>query len=97
MTHAFYYGLFAGRGRELLAETLGEPDPFDLPPAEILDRVVGMGFGPDLAQESRRPFAIGAGWSRTVDRADQRFIISVDAAAETIAVQEIRRDRYDCA
>lgn len=90
----WYYSYFAGRGRELLAETLGDVDPFTLPAPEIVERVLAGGYTPDLESGRRRPFSL-TGLIDSVIRDGQKFLVSTDAEAETIGVQEMREDAYE--
>ena len=64
----FYYRYFVGDGRELLAETLGDPNPFTMPGDKIVERVLAAGYTPNLKRVERdpypragRPFSRGAG------------------------------------
>ena len=41
-----FYRYFAVQGRETLIDTLASADPFALSPAEVLERVLILGFGP---------------------------------------------------
>ena len=43
-----FYRYFAGRSRKALAETLAAEDPFALPPAEIVERILELGNVPDV-------------------------------------------------
>ncbi len=90
----WFYTYFAGRGRELLAETLGVEDPFSLPGSEIVDRILAAGFTPDVEHGQRKPFAL-TGLVELVKHADQRFYVSINPDSEKITVQERRADRYE--
>lgn len=52
----YYYSYFIGRGRDLLADELGDPDPFSLPSDVIVHRVLEAGHTPDLESVRRTPF-----------------------------------------
>ncbi len=91
--HAFHYGYFVGQGRDLLKAELHADDPFGLSPAEIVDRLIAAGFVPILESELRHPLRT-SGRIANVDRGEQRFIVAVDPAAETISVQDVRADAY---
>ncbi len=90
----FYYGYIIARGREFLSDTLQSDDPFNLPPAEIVEHVISVGYGPNLEHERRLPFPT-QGKVDTVARDNQCFIVAVDPVAETISVQEVRADPYE--
>ena len=90
----YFYSYFFGRGRELLAETLGAEDPFSLPGSEIVERVLAAGFSPDIEHEQRMPFPVADNMA-VVRREGQTFAVSVDPETETIAVQEVREDAYE--
>lgn len=90
----WHYSYFAGRGRELLAEELGASDPFSLPGAEIVERMLAAGYTPDLESARRVPFPM-SGLVDKIERDGQTFLVSIDSEAETIAVQEQRADAYE--
>ena len=89
----FYYSLFAGTGRGLLAETFGDPDPFSLPASVIVERILAAGYTPDLEHEQRLPFPVADNMA-VVNRKGHTFVVSIEPEAETIAVQEHRDDAY---
>ena len=95
MTEApFYYSYFHGQGRELLAETLGDPNPFTMPGEKIVERVLSAGYTPNLQRVDREPFT-GADAVSVVERDGQHFFVYIDVEAERIAVQEQRADAYE--
>lgn len=89
----WFYIFFHGTGRELLADALGDPDPFRLSGSEIVERVLAAGYGPDLQTAQRFPFP-ATGRVDTVDRNGLRFIVSVALMSEAITVQEQRENAY---
>ena len=89
----YFYSYLYGKGRNLLAATLGAEDPFGLPGSEIVDRILAAGFTPDIGSAQRKPFPTAHEVS-VVNRERQTFIVSIDTEAETIGVQEMRDDAY---
>lgn len=45
-----FYRYFAVQGREALIDALASADPFALSPAEIVERVMALGHGPDVTK-----------------------------------------------
>ncbi len=95
MTDApFYYSYFHGQGRELLAETLGDPNPFTMPGEKIVERVLAAGYTPDLEHVEHEPFPDADAMS-IVERDGQHFFVYIDVEGERIAVQEKRAGAYE--
>ncbi len=90
----FYYWYFFGRGREFLEKELRDPHPFSLSGAAIVERVLAAGYTPQSENVERKPFKI-ADQTSIVRRGDQTFLVWVNHAAETIAVQEQRANAYE--
>ena len=94
MTKApLFYTYFAGQGLELLRLELDDPNPFTLPAAKIVERVLAAGFKPDLEHQEREPYHTADALS-VIEREGQTFLVSVDIEGETIAVQEQRMKAY---
>ncbi len=89
----FFYRYFAGFGRDDLADAFITADPFSLPPAEIVERVLAQGLGPELV-EHRTQMWPTIGHVFEVQRDEQDFIVAVSRDAQEISVQEIRADPY---
>ncbi len=89
----FYYSYFSGHGREILADVLGDDDPFSIPPAEIIERVLALGFSPDVTKHSAEIWpTIGRVFE--VWREKQDFLVAVSRDAQEVSVQEARADAY---
>ena len=84
---------FVGRGREALIDALASADPFALSPAEIVDRVLGSGHGPDVTKHVDEMWPT-VGRVFEVRRDEQDFLVAISRDAEEISVQEIRADAY---
>ena len=89
----FFYQYFAGFGRDALADTFGSADPFALPPAEIIERVIALGCTPfvNLRKSEMWP-TIGRVFE--VRRDGQDFLVAISRDAEEISVQEMRAKAY---
>ncbi len=90
----FFYSYFSGHGREILADVLGDPDPFAIPPAELVERILAQGYTPVLDRPNTEPWRT-TGKVTSVERDGQTFIVCVSRDAEEISLQERREDRYD--
>ena len=88
-----YYPYFQYTGTYVLANALGATDPFELDPAEIVERVLSAGYTrvsdprSEPLELSRLPYRI--------EHEGQTFLVYMSRSVETIAVGEIREDRYD--
>ena len=89
---AFYYSYFVGCGHELRNDPF-DADPINLPAIEIVERVLGADYVPEVDRPQSIPFPMH-GQISTVEREDQTFLVSVDHDSEAITVQEVRADRY---
>ena len=89
-----FYRYFAGRSRKALAKTLAAEDPFALPPAEIVERILELGNVPDVTVPLREMWPT-VGRVYEVRREEQGFLVAIGRDAEEISVQELRLDRYD--
>ena len=89
-----FYRVFADQGREVLVDTLASSDPFGLPPAEIVERVLALGCVPDVAVP-RLTMWPTIGRVFEVRREKQDFLVAIGRDAEEISVQDMRADRYD--
>lgn len=77
-----------------LIDTLASSDPFALPPAEVLERVLALGNIPDITHaQSQMCSTVGRVFE--VRREDRDFLVAIGRDAEEISVQEIRADAYD--
>lgn len=83
----YFYTHFAGRGRELLALELSDPNPFTLSGEKIVERVLAAGYKPDVENKEREAYPTPDALA-IVSRNGQHFLVSVDVEGETIAVQE---------
>ena len=88
-----FYRYFARQGREALIDTLASADPFGLSPAEVLERVLALGFGPDMTKHADEMWPT-VGRVFEVRRERQDFLVAISRDAEEISVQEIRADAY---
>ena len=88
-----FYRYFAVQGREALIDALASADPFALPPAEIVERVLALGHGPDVTKHANEMWST-IGRVFEVRREGQDFLVAVSRDAEEISVQEIRTDAY---
>ena len=89
----FFYRYFAGFGRDDLADAFASANPFALPPAEIVERVLAQGLGPEVT-EHRTEMWPTIGKVFEVHRGDQDFLVAISRDAEEISVQEVRPDAY---
>ena len=88
-----FYRYFSGRGRKALAGTLDAADPFGVSPADIVERVLALGYVPDVAAHRYEMFpTIGPVYQ--VRRKGQDFLVAIGRDAEEISVQEMRADAY---
>ncbi len=90
----FYYSYFSCRGREILADVLGDDDPFAIPPAELVERILDQGYTPVIDRPKPEPWRT-IGTVTEVEREEQTFIVSVSRDAEKISLQEMRIDAYN--
>ena len=90
----FFYNYFCLQGREALIDALASADPFGLPPAEIVERVLALGNVPDLehAQSQMCPTVERV---YEVRREEQDFLVAIGRDAQEISVQEMRAYAYD--
>ena len=77
-----------------MVDTLASSDPFALPPAEIVERVLALGNVPDVTVP-RLTMWPTIGRVFEVHREEQDFLVAIGRDAEQISVQEVRADRYD--
>ena len=89
-----YYSWFSGHGRTILADEFGIEDPFDLHPADIVDRILAAGYTPDVNHPHDAPFR-GLGLIAEVERNGVNYLVSISKDAEEIGVQEWRDVAYD--
>ncbi len=88
-----FYRCFAGQGREALIDTLATADPFALSPAEIVERILALGFEPDVTKHSDEMWpTIGRVFE--VRREEQDLLVAVSRDAQEVSVQEARVDAY---
>ena len=85
----FFYSYFSGHGREILADVLGADDPFGIPPAEIVERVLTNGYTPVVDQPKTEMWRT-VGTVTEVERDGQTFIVCVSRDAQEIGLQEAR-------
>ena len=79
-----FYRYFAVQGRETLIDTLASVDPFALSPAEVLERVLALGFGPDVTKHPGEMWpTIGRVFE--VRRDEQDFLVAIGRDAEESA------------
>ncbi len=90
----YYYAYINAQGREFLASELHHEDPLSLSPEEIVERVLAAGYFPNLPSEKRYPIE-AKGKCDNVDHENQRFIVAVDRASETLFIQEVRTEPYE--
>ena len=88
-----FYSYFSQHGREALIDTLASSDPFVLPPAEIVERVMALGNVPDV-RAPRLTMWPTIGRVFEVSREEQDFLVAISRDAEEISVQEMRADQY---
>ena len=90
----FYYSYFSGRGRESLAHTLGDSDPFGLAPKEIIERILAAGFRPVADKPKSEPWRT-IGTVTSVLWNNRFFMVAVSQEAQRISLQEMRETAYD--
>ncbi len=90
----FFYRYFCLQGREVLIDTLASADPFALPPAEVVERVLALGNVPDVTVP-RLTMWPTIGRVFEVRREEQDFLVAISRDAQEIGLQEMRVDAYD--
>ncbi len=88
-----FYNYFSGQGREILVDVLGVEDPFGLPPAEIVERVLALGNLPDVSKP-RSGMWPTVGQVYEVRQGEKDYLVAIGRDAEEISVQEVRSDWY---
>ena len=84
---AWYCPVIVGHTREQCAEALG-PDAFKLTAERIINRLHDRGYAPDVHHPSREALPI-PGTTTMIYNAGREFLVSIDEAAELVAVQEV--------
>jgi hypothetical protein len=88
------YTCFNGQGQTVLADEFGVEDPFGMSPADIVDRVVGLGYKPWI--EAHQPRMLpGFGFSTQIEREGLTYIVFISRDTQEIDVQEQRHEAYD--
>ncbi len=88
-----FYRYFAVQGREALIDTLASTDPFGLSPTEIVERVLALGYGPDVTKHAEEIWPT-VGRVFEVRRDGRDFLVAISRDAEEISLQEVRADGY---
>lgn len=91
----FYYRYFVGDGRELLAETLGDPHPFTLSGDKIVEGVLAAGSTPNLERVEREPYT-GADAVSIVEREGSTFSCSSRLKPKRSPSRCLLRQRVRC-
>ena len=88
-----FYRYFAVQGREALIDTLASTDPFGLSPTEIVERVLALGYGPDVTKHAEEIWPT-VGRVFEVRRDGRDFLVAISRDAEEISLQEVRAAGY---
>lgn len=90
----FYYLYYWGTSQRVTVQSLGIEDPFALEPAEIVERVLALGFRRDTSSPRSEPNR-AAGMATEVKRDGLTYRVTVSRDTGQIAVSEMRADAYD--
>ncbi len=90
----FFYNYFCLQGREALIDVLASADPFGLPPAEIVERVLALGNVPDI-EHGQSQMCPTVGRVYEIRREELDFLVAIGRDAQEISVQEMRTDAYN--
>ena len=74
--------------------TLVSADPFALPPAEIVERMLALSYAPIIEQPKIESWPT-IGCVSEVDREDWSFLAGVSRDPQEISAQEMRAEAYD--
>ena len=72
----FYYSYFSGHGREILADVLGDDDPFAIASADLVERILDQGYTP-VVDNPKPEMWRTVGKVTEVERDVQTFIVCI--------------------